>query len=239
MESDKTWEFLRRSQLARLVQTLDDVLAIVRLDEQCAWTAQFEDCLHVAREFLRGGFTQADLSDLSYSIGQIFSASGFARYRPPAGLPAEGLHGTDNFETFTQALFDQGQALRSRVRPYRGEVEAKTVEGRMQTRIMYIERKAGELTGQARIGRVTFSKNRKTLRYRGKQYRSLHGSGFKANYYEVETGEEYWISGCHRDGMDRLYGERVPVHIDDDVREEYWTEIRRQPENKLREIANR
>ena len=108
----------------------------------------------------------------------------------------------------------------------------------MMTRVMYIERKAGELAGPARIGRVTFSKNRKTLHYRGKQYRSLHGRGFKANYCEVETGEEYWISGCRRDGKDRLYGERVPVYIDDDVREEYWTDIRKQPEHKLREISN-
>lgn len=237
MENDKSWESLRRLQLTRLVQSLGDTLAILRLDIQCACTALFEDCLRVSEQFLRGRFTQEDLSDLSYSIGEIFSAKGFGRYRPPAGLPAEGLHGTDNFETFAQAVFNQALDLRSRVSPYEDNTAAET-EARMQTRIMYIERKAGSLTGEARIGRVDFSKNRKTLRYRGKQFRSLHGSGFKANYYEVETGEEYWISGCHRDGMDRLYGERVPVYIDDDVREEYWTEIRRQPENKLREIAN-
>lgn len=33
----------------------------------------------------------------------------------------------------------------------------------MQTRIMYLERKAGNLTGEARIGRVRFSKTGKTL----------------------------------------------------------------------------
>ena len=47
---------------------------------------------------------------------------------------------------------------------------------------------------------------------------------------DVETGEEYWISGPKKDVTDRLYGERVAVDIDDDVRDEYWTEIRRQPE---------
>ena len=108
----------------------------------------------------------------------------------------------------------------------------------MTTRIMYIERKAGELTGSARIGRVTFSKNRKTLFYRGNQFRSLHGRGFKANFYEVESKEEYWISGCRQDGQDRLYGERRPVEIDDDVREEYWITIRKRPENKSAKIAN-
>ncbi|MDQ3815620.1 MAG: 1-deoxy-D-xylulose-5-phosphate synthase [Armatimonadota bacterium] len=97
---------------------------------------------------------------------------------------------------------------------------------------MYIERKAGNLTGTARIGRVTFSKTGRTLYYRGKSFQSLNGAGFKSNYYDLATGEEYWISGCKKDGTDRLYGERVPVVIDADVREEYWTEIRQLPEKK-------
>ena len=81
-------------------------------------------------------------------------------------------------------------------------------------RIMYIESKADGLTGPARIGRVKFSKTGRTLYYRGRSFRSLNGSGFKANYYDVETGDEYWISGPRKDGSDRLYGERVPVEID-------------------------
>lgn len=103
---------------------------------------------------------------------------------------------------------------------------------RTQSRIMYIERKAGALTGSARIGRVTFSKTGRTLYYGDKQFQSLRGSGFKANYFEVESGEHYWISGPRRDGVDRLYDERTPVEIDQDVREEYWTEIRGEPEKK-------
>ena len=105
-------------------------------------------------------------------------------------------------------------------------------------RIMYIECKAGGLTGDARIGRVQFSKSGRTLKYGGRSFRSLNGAGFKSNYYCVETGEEYWISGPKRDGSDRLYGERVPVYIDEDVREEYWTEIRGRPELSQRPSAN-
>ncbi|MFN8666291.1 MAG: hypothetical protein U0164_03720 [Gemmatimonadaceae bacterium] len=52
----------------------------------------------------------------------------------------------------------------------------------MKTRVMYIECKAGGLTGPARIGRVTFSKTGKTIYYRGHAYRSLKGDGFKSNY---------------------------------------------------------
>ncbi|NLD26223.1 MAG: 1-deoxy-D-xylulose-5-phosphate synthase [Acholeplasmataceae bacterium] len=91
---------------------------------------------------------------------------------------------------------------------------------------MYIERKAGELTGEAWIGRVTFSKTGKTIYYKGMKFQSLKGSGFKSNYYEVESGEEYWISGPKKNGEDRLYGERLPIEIDDDVKEEYWIGIR-------------
>ena len=99
----------------------------------------------------------------------------------------------------------------------------------MKGRIMYIESKADGLTGPARIGRVAFSKTGKTIYYRGREFRSLKGDGFKANYYDVATGEEYWISGPKKHGGDRLYGERVPIQIDDDVREEYWSYIREDP----------
>lgn len=107
----------------------------------------------------------------------------------------------------------------------------------MKSRIMYIERKAEGLSGTARIGRVTFSKTGKTLRYNNKSFQSLNGSGFKANFYNLENGEHYWISGCKRDGSDRLYGERVPIHIDADAREEYWTTIRKMPHKKDEGVA--
>lgn len=97
------------------------------------------------------------------------------------------------------------------------------------TRIMYIEYKGSDLIGEARIGRVVFTKSRRGLHYNGKTFQKLRTPGFKTNYYEVETGDEYWISGCKKDGGDRLYGERVLIYIDDDVRVEYWTVIRKLP----------
>lgn len=96
----------------------------------------------------------------------------------------------------------------------------------MKTRIMYIESKAGGLVGSARIGRVTFSKSGRSVHYNGKTFQSLNGRGFKANYFEVESGDEYWISGPKKDGTDRMYGSSAPVEIDEDVHEEYWRDIR-------------
>jgi hypothetical protein len=94
--------------------------------------------------------------------------------------------------------------------------------------IMYIEEKPG-LAGHARIGRVTFSATRKTIYYRGRKLQSLKGSGYKANYFDVESGLEYWISNCKKDGNDTLYP--GTVEIDDDAREEYWTTIRCMPQS--------
>jgi len=100
----------------------------------------------------------------------------------------------------------------------------------MKTRIMYIEYKGDGISGPARIGRVSFSKTGKSVYYRGRRFETLGGSGFKANYFDVETGDHYWISGPKKRGGDRLYG--TGVEIDDDVREEYWTEIRKRPDLK-------
>jgi hypothetical protein len=104
----------------------------------------------------------------------------------------------------------------------------------MRSRIMYIESKAEGLVGPARIGRVTFSKTGATIYYKDRSFQSLGGTGFKSNYFDVESRDEYWISGPRRDGDDRLYKSNIPVEIDEDVREEYWIDIRKKPENRAR-----
>jgi hypothetical protein len=104
-------------------------------------------------------------------------------------------------------------------------------------RIMYIECKAGALTGEVRIGRVTFSQTGRTLYYRDHKFQSLKGKGFKSNYYDVDTGADYWISGPKRDGGDLLHGGSTPIEIDEDVREEYWRDIRRQPKRINERVA--
>jgi hypothetical protein len=96
----------------------------------------------------------------------------------------------------------------------------------MKTRIMYVESKAGGLVGPARIGRVKFSKTGATLSYLGRSFQSLKGCGFKSNYFDVETGDRYWISGPKKNGRDSLYATHVVPEVDADVHDEYWTTIR-------------
>ena len=105
----------------------------------------------------------------------------------------------------------------------------------MKTRIMYIENKAGGLSGPARIGRVKYSKSGRSVHYQDKTFQSLNGRGFKANYFDVENGEEYWISGPKKNGQDRLYGSG-PVEIDEDVKDEYWKGIRGRGTEKKRAV---
>jgi hypothetical protein len=47
--------------------------------------------------------------------------------------------------------------------------------------------------GPARIGRVTFSKTARSVHYDGRSFQTLAGRGFKANYVDVESGEQYWV----------------------------------------------
>lgn len=96
-----------------------------------------------------------------------------------------------------------------------------------KTRIMYIEDKSNGLNGDARIGRVRFSKSGQSLHYAGRTFQRLGGQGFKANYFDVETGDYFWISGPRKDGNDRLYESSTkPVEIDPDVHDEYWGTVR-------------
>lgn len=96
---------------------------------------------------------------------------------------------------------------------------------------MWIEHKVGDgLAGPARIGWVKVSDKGKRLDYGSQRFRSLRGDGFKSNYYDFDTLDEYWISGCRKDGRDALYN--TTVEIDEDALEEYWVNIRKQPESK-------
>lgn len=77
--------------------------------------------------------------------------------------------------------------------------------------------KAGPLPGSDSVVWLTG-----TVPRRGRRGRRLH---------LPSNGDEYWVSGPKADGRDRLFGGRLPViHIDEDVREEYWLRIRNMPQ---------
>jgi len=106
----------------------------------------------------------------------------------------------------------------------------------MPPRIMYIEDKSGGLEGPGRIGRVRFSRTGRSIYYGGRTFQRIVGGGFKTNFFDVETGAAFWISGCKRRGGDRLHGGGI-VEIDEDVREEWWVGIRGMGEYKDRRVV--
>jgi hypothetical protein len=89
---------------------------------------------------------------------------------------------------------------------------------------MYVQRgvKAG------RIARVRLSKTGKTIDVGEITLLSLGGRGYKSNYIDLATRDQYWVSGPRKDGQDTLYPGLVG--IDEDAREEYWREIRGEPD---------
>src|SRR5512138_1463908 len=84
-----------------------------------------------------------------------------------------------------------------------------------QRRVMYIENKSGNIDGvPGRIGWVSFSRSGLTVFYRGRTLKRLRGGGVSGNHFDVETNEEYWISGVKKNGQDAHWASRVKVEVD-------------------------
>jgi len=74
----------------------------------------------------------------------------------------------------------------------------------MKQKIKCLELKTGfSDNGNAWVGLVSFSKSGKTIYFDGKAFQSLNGMGISGNYSEIETGNEYWISGVKKNMSDR------------------------------------
>ena len=87
---------------------------------------------------------------------------------------------------------------------------------------MYVELKSGYSdNGPAWITKVRLSKSKRSIHFRGKELLNIGGRGVQGNYMDVETGEEYWVSGVKKDQSDRHWAGGGPVEIDPDIRQEY------------------
>ena len=91
----------------------------------------------------------------------------------------------------------------------------------LRRRVMYVENKDGLIDGvYARIGWVTFSKTGQTVYYRGRTLQK--GSIGRGNFFDVESREDYWISGLKARGSNVHPAEQgVSVEIDADALDEY------------------
>jgi hypothetical protein len=91
----------------------------------------------------------------------------------------------------------------------------------MADRVMFVQLKTGHDIdqGPAWISVVRFSRTWKSALWHGKTLRRTKCM-FDANFYDVDTDEEYWMSGPHRDQRDVRYSTVRPT-IDDDARDAY------------------
>ncbi|PCH65839.1 MAG: hypothetical protein COC12_14045 [Rhodobacteraceae bacterium] len=74
----------------------------------------------------------------------------------------------------------------------------------MKNKLVYVELKSGG--GNCRlawIGIAGASKTGATIYSNAKAFKSLKGSGIEGNYFDIESGEEYWISGIKKNNQDR------------------------------------
>ena len=90
----------------------------------------------------------------------------------------------------------------------------------MKTEIRYIELKTGYSDdGPAWIGKVKLSKTGNTIYFNNKAFQKHHST--YGNFYDVETHEDYWISGIKKDGTDRHWAGHGKVILQKSVIAEY------------------
>ncbi len=88
--------------------------------------------------------------------------------------------------------------------------------------IKYIELKTGfNDNGPAWIGNVELSKSGNTIYFNGKAFKKIHGGSISGNYYDLETKEEYWISGVKKNGLDRHWAGSGKIKIEFSIVDEY------------------
>lgn len=86
--------------------------------------------------------------------------------------------------------------------------------------LMYIELKTGYSDdGPAWIGYVKTSKSKKTIYFNDHAFQKQNGA--YANYADIETGEEYWISGLKKKESNRHWAGHGKIMIDRRAVDEY------------------
>ncbi|GAA4209548.1 hypothetical protein [Actinocatenispora rupis] len=90
----------------------------------------------------------------------------------------------------------------------------------MPRRLMYVQLKSGHDTdrGPSWIAWVEFTRTWATARVHGRTLRRWNGVA--GNFIDVDTDEEFWLSGPKRDRSDGRYGPGQPT-VDEDAREAY------------------
>lgn len=86
--------------------------------------------------------------------------------------------------------------------------------------LRYVELKTGQNDkGPAWIARVQVSRSGNTIYFNGKALK--RSGGISGNHVDLETGEEYWVSGPKKDGTDRHWAGSGKISIEESAVSEY------------------
>jgi hypothetical protein len=88
--------------------------------------------------------------------------------------------------------------------------------------LKYIELKSGHAdNGPAWVARVKLSKSGRTVYFGDKALKRAGRGGLSGNHIDIESGEEYWVSGVKKDGLDRHWAGSGAVKIEAGAVAEY------------------
>ena len=88
------------------------------------------------------------------------------------------------------------------------------------TTIRYIELKTGyNDDGPAWIGKVKISRSGNTVYFNDHAFEKYNG--VRGNFIDIESGDEYWISGVKKNGEDRHWAGNGKIIIDSKIIPEY------------------
>ncbi len=88
----------------------------------------------------------------------------------------------------------------------------------MTRSMRYVEKcTGGSHSGEAWIAHVKFSKSKRTVYFDGKALKKF-GRGM---YYDIESSEEYWVSGVKKRGSNRHWAGSGRIMIDEGALNEF------------------
>ena len=88
--------------------------------------------------------------------------------------------------------------------------------------LKYIEQKTGYAdNGPAWIARVTMSKSGRTVYFNGHALKRIYGRGVAGNHIDIESRDEYWVSGVKKRGVNRHWAGSGAIMIEETAVAEY------------------
>lgn len=105
-------------------------------------------------------------------------------------------------------------------------VSAVCALGNSEMEVRYIELKTGfSDNGPAWIARVKMSKSKRTIYFNNMALKAAGGQGIAGNYYDLESGNAFWISGIKRSEWNRHWAGGGDIMIERSVYQWYLSEI--------------